>query len=521
MRLFKNVPVYPVFFAVFSVLSLYARNIIEVEAALIVRPLLFAFTACILLYGILYLILHSWEKAAILASFLFLLFNTYGFVYQFFERVPGLSGILGRHRYLVVIYVLGLALGIYLIAFRLKSPQNLMASLMVMGLFLVGYPLVEIGISVVQGQISRQAGSALVAEAGDLNPPDREHLPDVYLIVLDSYARTDAILRDFGYDNSYFTIGLQEQGFYVAECSRSNYGYTQESLTSTLNMDYLDSLSARLAQIEPPSEDITVLIKQSMVREQLERLGYETVAFETGYDWTTLSDVDIYLSVSEKSAQVRRVLKPFEAMYINSTALLLLSDALFHRNSDDFYNPNYPYYDHIGRELYLLDQLPRISEISETPKFIFAHVLIPHVPFVFKGDGGIFTDEGFFSGEKASPINDAYRAEGYTNQVEFISKAMLGITAEILARSSKPPIIVIMGDHGYIADHRYEILNAYYLPGEDYSGLSASITPVNTFRVIFDQYFGGTYELLPDVSLQYMGGEAVIVQETNPACIVP
>jgi hypothetical protein len=42
------------------------------------------------------------------------------------------------------------------------------------------------------------------------------------------------------------------------------------------------------------------------------------------------------------------------------------------------------------------------------------------------------------------------------------------------------------------------ILNAYYLPGVDSSQLYDSISPVNTFRLIFNTYFGEDYELLDD-----------------------
>jgi hypothetical protein len=42
-------------------------------------------------------------------------------------------------------------------------------------------------------------------------------------------------------------------------------------------------------------------------------------------------------------------------------------------------------------------------------------------------------------------------------------------------------------------------LNAYYLPGYK-NKLYPSISPVNTFRLIFDSYFGGKYDMLPDVA---------------------
>lgn len=72
----------------------------------------------------------------------------------------------------------------------------------------------------------------------------------------------------------------------------------------------------------------------------------------------------------------------------------------------------------------------------------------------------------------------------------------------ILAKSSVPPIIVLQGDHapqllteGY---NKHKILNAYYLPDGNVDWLYPTITPVNTFRVILDEYFGEELPLLPD-----------------------
>jgi hypothetical protein len=49
------------------------------------------------------------------------------------------------------------------------------------------------------------------------------------------------------------------------------------------------------------------------------------------------------------------------------------------------------------------------------------------------------------------------------------------------------------------------ILNAYYLPGVDYSNphLYPSITPVNSFRLVFDLYFGTKLGSLDDSSYVY------------------
>jgi len=44
------------------------------------------------------------------------------------------------------------------------------------------------------------------------------------------------------------------------------------------------------------------------------------------------------------------------------------------------------------------------------------------------------------------------------------------------------------------------ILNAYYLPRGGQDLLYENISPVNSFRLIFDYYFGGNFGLLEDGS---------------------
>ena len=45
---------------------------------------------------------------------------------------------------------------------------------------------------------------------------------------------------------------------------------------------------------------------------------------------------------------------------------------------------------------------------------------------------------------------------------------------------------------------RMSILNAYFFPGRSYQELYPEITPVNTFRVVLNTFFGADLELLPD-----------------------
>ena len=118
------------------------------------------------------------------------------------------------------------------------------------------------------------------AELGAQNYPPipaGKDLPDVYYIILDTYARDDVLKQEYGFDNSTFLEALQQMGFYIGECSQSNYGQTTLSLASSLNMNYLTELGS----FTPDSTDrntLINLIEYSAVRTNLEARGYKTVS---------------------------------------------------------------------------------------------------------------------------------------------------------------------------------------------------------------------------------------------------
>ena len=91
-----------------------------------------------------------------------------------------------------------------------------------------------------------------------------------------------------------------------------------------------------------------------------------------------------------------------------------------------------------------------------------------------------------------------------------------------------PPIIVIQADHGPLGGEitsdgaRMSIFNAYYLPDGGDQLLYPSISPVNTFRVIFNHYFGGEFALLEDVARISQYGspfDLQVIPETRSECV--
>jgi hypothetical protein len=145
---------------------------------------------------------------------------------------------------------------------------------------------------------------------------------------------------------------------------------------------------------------------------------------------------------------------------------------------------------------YSLDELPVIAQLRG-PKLVFAHIMLPHPPYVFGPDG----EEQDLSWDSS---NVALLHQGYRDQVLYANKRILPIIDVILAESKGNVIIVLEGDHGLIeykdATEHMKNLNAYYFPDHDYSDLYPWITPVNSFRVILSDFFGQNYPLLKDQS---------------------
>jgi hypothetical protein len=439
------------------------------------------------------------------------LFFSYGQLYEYLRQSSALGFSAGRHRYLVAVYGFALVVGAWLIVRSRGRLGSATPWLNALALALLVAPLIQIG-----GHEIRQARSSGRSPATGASLSS-EPLRDIYYIILDGYTRGDALLEDFRYDNSGFLTDLERLGFYIAECARSNYARTDGALTSALNMEYKVAIQEDLVrQGLDPALTLT-LIKDSSVRERLEELGYDTVAFQTGYDWSNWRDADIYLSSAKHPLALGRF-SAFEALFLESTALRLWLDTRYALALSDDHDVGIRYGGHIELQLNILDQLPGIATLQE-PTFTFAHILIPHIPYIFAPDGEIRSDPGFFSGEDSTPINDRYERIGYTGGVEFVNGRILEIVKSLIENSDPSPIIIIQGDHGLDDDNRFEVLSAYHFPGSDDPPLYPSITHVNTFRLLFDQYFGTDFGLLPDLSYHEDGDPTQPISETSPSCL--
>ncbi len=317
-------------------------------------------------------------------------------------------------------------------------------------------------------------------------------LPDIYYIIVDAYARDDILKEVYHFDNSEFLSYLAEKRFYVADKSVTNYPQTSLSLASSLNSMYLDGLAGQMGTETDNRQPLHVMIKNNKVFQYLRNHGYTFLAFSSGYGATEITNADIYMEPPKQWD-----ISEFQEALVTLTPLSVFRKTFFDARRD--------------RVTYAFDHIADATQV-DGPTFAFVHVQVPHWPFIFDADGRPIEPHNGI-GMRGDYEYDEF-IEGYRNQLMSVNKRLQIAIDEILARSSAPPIIIVQSDHGpdakldyggwriektYLPE-RMAIFNAYYFPDQNYEALYESITPVNTFRVIFNNYFGAGYELLEDRS---------------------
>ena len=154
------------------------------------------------------------------------------------------------------------------------------------------------------------------------------------------------------------------------------------------------------------------------------------------------------------------------------------------------------------RLLCIFSELPEIQFESEKPIFVFAHIMLPHPPYAWGPNGEHKkVDAVVFAGAEEDK-------KGYVDQLIFTNKMVQEMIEKIIDEKKRPKIIIIQSDHGATAgkyktgpEWRYDRLsniNYILLPDKNENPLYNTMTPVNTFRVLFNDYFNTNFEVLED-----------------------
>lgn len=497
----QQFPFHPLLFASFPVLSLLATNLGEVRIEAGLRIWLGSLVLAVVSMLVSWLLLRRWQSAALVASAFILLVLGYGHLYSSLSSLQLAGLVIGRHKVLIPLSFLFM-LGCVIVAYRRSSFPVLTGFLNTAAIVLVILPAAQMLIFYVNIAATPDVDVGMPEPDGGSQV---QALPDIYYIILDEYPRADVLAESYAFDNEPFLHSLEEMGFFIAGESQSNYAQTELSLASSLNFNYISTL---VPDLDVDSDDRAVLwplIKQNAVMAFLDQIGYTTVAFETGYSWSQIETADLYLGPSQGVRNTATLgLSDFEVLFLRKTALLILYDArlvLPEILTPALERPARRSYD---RTEFVLQELERIAR-QENPHFVFAHLLVPHPPYVYGDDGeyvgNLYGLEGPLGDEDALYTHNV---PGHRRSVAYINERMLELVSILLASSDPPPIIILQADHGVpfsTHEDRMAIFNAYFLPGEGADALYPDITPVNTFRVVFNSYFGADLPLLDDRSL--------------------
>ena len=495
----------PILAAIFPLIFLYAQNIDEVPfvtAAAVIAPVL---AAAFIFMAVAWLIMRDDARSGLLAVAWLLLFFSYGHILELIAGASIGGFVIGRVRYLLAAELI-VALLAVIIVLRSRLFSHRLTPYITVVLLI---PIVFNGFSI---GLYHLGGSSTPSErAGDLRgialpTIQRDQLPDIYYIILDSYPREDVLRSIYGFDNSQFLENLEENGFYIASDSLTNYMETSLSLSSSLNLGYLQEIAGRL---EADSTDVSVirdLVQENAAVSLAKRMGYRFAFLHSPWRITKFkTDADDQLSMQIKYplGGFGRVVFPtflgseFGVFFTRTTLLRNAVDVGFVYLAADLFNNK-------------IEQLKRISE-EESPTFTFAHFFPPHPPYLFDREGNvrsvIFALQSFED------------RQSYIEQLIWVNKSIAGAVDYILENKKRNSVIVIQGDHGTaftdtrnvlpkggdpddtLIHERSSILNVYHLPEMCKPGnLYKSISPVNTFRMIFDSCWGTELGLLEDKS---------------------
>jgi hypothetical protein len=504
----QRLVLHPLLFAAAPILSLVASNLQEINPlaglrALVVLTLAAGFGLVLLQRWI-----HAKPRAAMLVSLFLLLFFSYGHVYYglvtrsthgLFSRL----GLIGNHLALGTTWLAFFLAGAWM-TLRVKMRLEMLTRVMnLMAIASAILPLAQIIHFELRYLQPVEEIQRLVADFEDANLGGDDR-PDIYYLVLDGYGREDTLKELYTFDNGSFLSFLEQHGFVIIRESRSNYVQTSLSVASSLNMNYLQGLIEGSGVEGDVRLTLARMIRKSAVIEFLQGQGYQIVAFASGYRPTELRNANRFFT------RPQTAVNPIEGLLLETSAFAVYP-GIAKRLGLPLYYPGYRSH----RELveFTLDELPQSAALP-SPKFVFAHIVIPHPPFVFDAHGGPVSQRyrfSFMDGDAFQGTEEEY-VRGYREQLIYLNQRLEGVIAELLTRADDPPVILLQGDHGpglqlnYQSaeqsnlQERFGILNALYLPEEERVNLGEGSTPVNTFRLIFNRYFHTNFPILLDRS---------------------
>lgn len=485
---------FPLLFAIYPVIFLYSQNVQELLFPQLFVPVAVALSATILWWACLSFFMKDALKAGVITTVFIIFFTMYG---TLFGWLVSWDLFTVKHRHILPI-VLFIAAYLGYFIYRIKSRELMVNAAKVLTI-LVAVLLVLNIINIIPYELKKieyahqkplMAATPLSGNLTDVN--QSAGYPDIYYFVFDEYASSDTLKEIWGYDNSEFENFLKDKGFYIAEKSKTRKAESLYSMASSLNMEHLD----------PGTDELSLFsqLNNNKVMNSLKNKGYTLVVFDgikvfyPNKGNITADYEYVYNTGMENQNFFINDRSDFENILIEKTMLSSISFRFGRWN-----NVNDRYWNQMT---FVFQNMKSVQNLS-SPKFVYIHVNSPHTPFVFDKEG--------------NPV-DRKNAHNwrdkryYLEQLLYTNTQITPVIEKILSSEKNKPIIIIQSDHGPRPDNspnrnenfdipleqKQKIFNAYYFPGNCSGSLYQNISPVNSFRVMFNCYFKGNFTLLED-----------------------
>jgi hypothetical protein len=311
--------------------------------------------------------------------------------------------------------------------------------------------------------------------------------PDIYLLIFDEYGSSSALKECWSYDNSDLDSFLLQKKFRIFPSSKSNYNFTEFSMASTLNMDWLAIADPGACTIRDYNRSFE-LIKKNQVANILRSAGY------------TIRNYSIF-DIENEPSFVSEGFLPLKTKLITSQTFIsrVKKDLFYHlltgRFEVNWLTKDLIYNTKHNNEKIIEAMISESRKDPAAPRFIYGHIEMPHPPFYYENGREK-------SKQELLAENDTITVSSYLGYLPQTNLVVKKIVTSILDNTKKPVVIILLGDHGFRVDqpkdYHFRNLNAVYTSSGDYTGFYENMTNINEFRVLFNNLFRASFPLMKD-----------------------
>jgi len=479
----------PITIAAYAVLFIYATNIEYARLDDVLGVLVLVVAGSAALFAVLSLVLHDVGRGALAAT---------AIVVIFFFGYYASSLVSSGPSPLLFLLVASVVLAITWATLRYGSKYvaaintGLTVASVVLLLMTV-IPIVPYIVSSPKASVNTTIDDLVTTRSTDR---------DIFYVIFDRYGSATSLASGLNVLDNDLPDWLEDNAFFVASNAHANYVRTMLSLPATLSLDYLDDVATVMGADSSDYRPVADSFQRHRLGAFLKAQGYRYTHLGNWFGLT--SKVDLADRNLRKNSMTE-----FDSTLYETSAIPEVMSVFEQRSIPQIQQVA------VDDSLYQFETLRQIAN-DPTKDFVFAHILLPHDPFVFNADGSIVP----YTEQQTRSRDDLFHAQlAFTNsQIKTLVGSLLAVP------EAQQPIIVMQADEGPYpqaydenqmtfdwteasaaeVETKFGILDAFYLPSDASADATVSpydsISSVNTFRLVLDRYFGTNLGFLPDRS---------------------